>query len=165
MTDHVTRRTVSLLAALSLLALAGGAAEAQIRFGGQLNVADDTDFGLGPRVGVNLQELGPRFQILGTWDIYFPDAEGLDYWELNGNVVYRFELPETDAVVPYGGAGVNIARFDFDGGPGDNDSTELGLNVLGGVEFPLVSLTPFVEVRATAEGSEQLYLTGGVMVP
>lgn len=164
--DHLQRVTVSVLAGLFALALAAGGSEAQVRFGGQLNVADDTDFGLGPRVAVDFEELGPRFQVIGTWDIYFPDEEGLDYWELNGNLVYRFDLRETDAVVPYGGGGLNIARFDREGQPGgDVDTTELGLNVLAGAEFPLTSVTPFVELRVTAEGSEQLYLTGGILVP
>lgn len=166
MSDHLQRVTVSVLAGLFALALAAGGSEAQVRFGGQLNVADDTDFGLGPRVAFDLEELGPRFQIIGTWDIYFPDEEGLDYWELNGNLVYRFDLSETDAVVPYGGGGLNIARIDRESQPGnDVDTTELGLNVLAGAEFPLTSVTPFVELRVTAEGSEQLYLTGGILVP
>lgn len=163
MSDHVQRVTVSVLAALFVLALAAGGSEAQVRFGGQLNVADDTDFGLGPRVAADLEELGPRLQILGTWDIYFPDEDGFDFWELNGNLVYRFDLPETTSVEPYAGGGLNIARFEFDGPP--SNRTELGLNVLGGVEFPLTSVTPFVELRVTAEGSEQLYVTGGLLVP
>lgn len=166
MPDPVKNLTVAVLAGLLALAVAPEATEAQVRFGGQLNFADDTDFGLGPRVAFDLEELGPRFQIIGTWDIYFPDEEGLDFWELNGNVVYRFELEETDAVEPYGGGGLNIARIDREGPAGsDVDDTELGLNVLGGVEFPLTSVTPFVEVRVTAEGSEQIYVTGGVLVP
>lgn len=166
MSDHLKRATVSMLAGLLGLALAAGGAEGQVRFGGQLNFADDTDFGLGPRLAFDLEELGPRFQIIGTWDIYFPDNDALDYWELNGNVVYRFRLPETEEVVPYGGAGLNVARADLDQPVGTETSdTDLGLNFLGGAEFPLESVTPFVELRVTAEGSEQFYVTGGLLVP
>lgn len=166
MSDHLQRTTVSTLAALLALALSAGATEGQVRFGGQLNVADDTDFGLGPRVAFDLEELGPRFQVLTTWDIYFPSEDALDFWELNGNLVYRFELPETENVVPYGGAGLNIARFDVEGPMGqDFGETELGVNFLGGAEFPLESVTPFVELRITADGGDQFYVSGGLLVP
>lgn len=164
--DHLQRVTVSVLAGLFALALAAGGSEAQVRFGGQLNVADDTDFGVGPRVAANLEELGPRFQIIGTWDIYFPDEDALDFWELNGNVAYRFDLPETDDVVPYVGSGLNIAHSEVDlRFGGEASDTDLGLNILGGVEFPLTSVTPFFEVRRALDGSEQFYLTGGLLVP
>ncbi len=159
--DHVKSLAVAVLAGFLALALAPVGSDAQVRFGGQLNFADDTDFGLGPRVAFDLEELGPRFQIIGTWDIYFPDNDLVDFWELNGNLVYRFELPDTDGVEPYGGGGLNVARTEV----GDVGDTDLGLNILGGVEFPLTSVTPFVELRVTAEGSEQLYITGGVLVP
>jgi opacity protein-like surface antigen len=160
-TDTLKNLTVAVLAGLFALALAPEGSEAQVRFGGQLNFADETDFGLGPRVAFDLEELGPRFQIIGTWDIYFPENDAVDFWELNGNIVYRFDLPETEGVDPYGGGGLNVARTEV----GDVGDTDLGLNILGGVEFPLASVTPFVELRVTAEGADQFYITGGVLVP
>lgn len=158
------KKTLSVVVVAGLTAVGAQGLEGQVRFGGQLNIADDTDVGLGPRVALDLEDTGAPLQFLGTWDIYFPDNDAVDYWELNGNVVYRFQLEETDAVVPYGGAGLNIARIEVDT-PGDGDDTDLGVNFLGGVEFPLVSVTPFVEIRATAEGGEQFYITGGLLVP
>lgn len=159
------KRTVSALFVAALLLVTAGSLEAQVRFGGQANLADDTDFGIGPRIALDLQELGPRFQFVGTWDIYFPDEENLDFWELNGNLMYRFDLQQTNAVVPYGGAGLNVARTTIETPGDDIDSTDLGVNFVGGAEFPLQSFTPFLEFRITAEGSEQLYLTGGVLIP
>lgn len=168
MSDGSVRSILSLLVLLFPVALASGSAEAQVRFGGQLNVADETEFGLGPRLALDLTQLGPRFQIVGTWDIYFPDEDRLDYWEANGNVLYRFDLP-VDVAVPYVGGGINVARSDVDAPDaaedGDRDDTDLGLNVLGGVEFPLVSFTPFIEIRRAVDGGEQFYFTGGVLVP
>lgn len=169
MTDRLARRTLFSVVLLVAACLTADPADAQIRFGGQLNAADDTDFGLGPRVALDLQELDSNLQVIGTWDFYFPDTDSgtdLDFWELNGNVVYRLALPETDVVVPYGGGGINIARREFEGPTGaESDDTDLGLNVLAGVEFPLLSFTPFVEVRRAIDGGEQFYLTAGVLVP
>lgn len=160
------RKTLTALMTVGLLAVAAQGLDAQVRFGGQLNIADETDVGLGPRIALDLGDTGTPLQVVGTWDIYFPDEDALDYWELNGNLVYRFELEETDAVVPYGGGGLNVARFDVETPGGDEvGDTEVGVNFLGGVEFPLVSLSPFVEFRVTAEGGEQFYVTGGVLVP
>lgn len=159
------KRTAIAVLVTALVILGAGDLEAQVRFGGQANFADDTDFGIGPRVAADFQELGPRFQFVGTWDIYFPDDDDLDFWELNGNLMYRADLRATDAVVPYGGAGLNIARTDRDVPGGEVDDTDLGVNFLGGAEFPLASFTPFVELRVTAEGAEQLYLTAGVLIP
>jgi len=159
------KRIVSALFVAAFLLVTAGGLEAQVRFGGQANLADDTDFGIGPRIALDLQELGSQFQFVGTWDIYFPDEDGLDFWELNGNIMYRFDLQQTNAVVPYGGAGLNVARFSVDTPGDDVDNTELGVNFIGGAEFPLQTFTPFLEFRITAEGSKQLYVTGGVLVP
>lgn len=161
------RHAISVFFAATLILATSAALDAQVRFGGQANFADDTDFGLGPRVAVNLEQLGPRFQVLGTWDIYFPDDDNLDFWELNGNLVYRFDVQEVPSIVPYAGGGLNIARREIELDPpaGDVDDTDVGVNFLGGVEFPLASVTPFVEIRLTEEGGDQFYLTGGVMVP
>lgn len=166
MNTDLDRTTLSLIAPLFALLLVPCGLDAQVRLGGQLNFAEETDFGLGPRVALNLEELGPRFQVVGTWDIYFPENDNLDFWELNGNLVYRFDLQDTDQVEPYAGGGLNVARAEVDlPGGGESGDTDLGVNFLGGVEFPLASVTPFVEFRITAEGSEQFYLTGGLLVP
>lgn len=164
MTRYATRSATSFAVVAFLLAVGATGADAQqVRVGGQLNVADDFDLGLGPRIAFEVAE---GFQGIGTFDIYFPDNDAVDYWEINGNVVYRIALEDTDQVVPYGGGGLAIGRISTDVGPGDDVSdTEVGFNFVGGVEFPLQSLAPFVELRVQAGGAEQFIATGGILVP
>lgn len=142
---------------------------AQIRFGGQLNYGDDTDFGLGPRLVLADPALG-EFRFIGSFDLYFPDDGGgvdIDYWELNGNIVYDFEVTTAPKLTPYVGAGLNVAHVSVDltspGLTGGGSNTELGVNLLGGLEFGLGKIRPFVEIKVELEGGEQFVITGGVL--
>ncbi|NNG17568.1 MAG: hypothetical protein HKM89_13915, partial [Gemmatimonadales bacterium] len=115
------------LTALAVMFLFGATQlSAQIRFGGQLNYADDFDFGLGPRVAIADPALG-EFRFIGTFDLFFPDSPAgtdFDYWELNGNVVYDFAITSAPSLTPYVGGGLNIAHFSGSstGGLGSSDT-------------------------------------------
>ena len=158
------------LTALAVMFLFGATQlNAQIRFGGQLNYGDDTDFGLGPRLVLDDPALG-EFRFIGTFDLYFPDDGGgvdVDYWELNGNIVYDFEVTTAPKLTPYVGAGLNVAHVSVDvtspGLTGSNSNTELGVNLLGGLEFGLGKVRPFVEIKVELEGGEQFVITGGIL--
>ena len=143
-----------------LLFLAGTAteAQAQTRFGVQASLADDADFGVGARVALSPPGPSP-IKILGSFDLFFPDGP-VDYWELNGNIVYVVPV-QNSAVAPYIGGGLNVAHFSFDGGTFGSSDTEMGLNLLGGIEFG-GALPLFVEARVEVEGGEQFVLTGGI---
>jgi hypothetical protein len=142
-----------------LLFLAGTASEAQAqtRFGVQANLADDVDFGIGARVAISPPGRSP-IKILGSFDWFFPDGP-FDYWELNGNIVYVVPV-QNSAVAPYLGGGLNVAHISPDGVSFGSD-TEMGLNLLGGIEFG-GALPLFVEARVEVEGGEQFVLTGGI---
>lgn len=156
-----TRDASALLLSLALL-LAPAAGQAQVHFGGQLNVAEDHDFGLGPRVVVGVPEYS-GVEGVGTFDVFFPDGD-TDYWELNGNLVYNFVVPDAPSFHPYAGGGLNIAHVDP--GPVGDSRTDVGLNLLGGVKFPLTGFTPFVEIRIEIDGGDQQpVLTGGLLFP
>ena len=159
----------AVLAALFAAALAVPAADlpAQAHFGGQLSIADDADFGIGGRIAVEIPE--PNLEFAGSFDIFFPDDRGgadVNYFEINGNLLYYFDIRTAPSVNPYLGGGLNIARIEVDSGfPGDdNDDTRAGLNLMGGVRFDTnSSVKPFVEFRGEVEGGEQFVVTGGIL--
>ncbi len=160
-------RKLLLSSCLTLLVLNPGALSAQIGIGGQLSWADDADLGIGARAAFSLPTKAAPLEIIATFDYFFPDdAAGLDvtYWELNGNVVYLFDVP-APKVTPYAGAGLNLAHGSVDAGtPGTSVSdTELGLNFLGGARFDLGSVTPFGELRVELDGGEQFLISAGVL--
>jgi hypothetical protein len=63
------------------------------------------------------------------------------------------------------GAGLNLAHVSVDvpGVPGGSD-TDLGLNALAGLRFPLGTFSAFAEARAELGGGKQLVLTFGALL-
>ncbi|NNF29327.1 MAG: outer membrane beta-barrel protein [Gemmatimonadetes bacterium] len=164
-------------AAAALIAGAQPAA-AQNYLGAELAYANDLDLGVGLRVDLPLEAVHERFRVTGSFIYFFPgessdeipgvDAD-LEYWEINANG--RFRIANDDvSLTPYVGAGINIGRLtgsvDISGvGGASESSTELGLNVLGGLEFGRGPSRPFVEVRYEVGGGEQLVVSGGINIP
>ncbi len=154
-------------AVLSMLCVFGvsqGTAQ-EVHVGGQLSYGDDSDFGLGPRVVFDDPSLG-EFRIVGTFDLFFPDSPSgtdVDYWEINGNGIYDFQLRNSPNTIPYVGAGLNIAHASVGSGVLNASDTQLGINLLGGFEFVVGSVRPFVELRVELEGGEQFVISGGVL--
>lgn len=149
----------SLAVGFSLMTAAPSSA--QVHLGPQLSLADDADLGIGGRIVAGVpQYAGVEFA--GSFDVFFPDGD-VDYWEVNANLIYNFEIREASVFRPYAGGGINIATADS---PGRDSETDLGLNVLGGAKFPNEGpVTPFVELRGEIEGGEQFVLTAGVLFP
>ena len=167
-------RKKTFLTALAVMFLFGATQlSAQIRFGGQLNYGDDTDFGLGARLVLDDPALG-EFRFIGSFDLYFPgsrsaggvDVDG-DYWEINGNIVYDFEVTTSPNLTPYVGGGLNVAHASAEATTplvsASASDTELGVNLLGGLEFGVGKLRPFVEIKVELEGGEQFVITGGIL--
>lgn len=155
------QRILAAAALLFCLAGADSASAQSFRWGPELNLGFDTDFGIGARVEYDFPN--PPLTIIGSFDYYFPDAP-YDYWEINGNLVYNFNVPEARSITPYVGAGLNIGHVSRDRSDGTSSSdTDLGLNFLGGARFAAGSLTPFVELRGTIDGGDQFVITGGLL--
>lgn len=161
------RRILLATCTLFFLAIPGGL-NAQLSIAPQVSWGDDVDFGLGGRVTLGLPIQDFPLEAIGSFDVFFPDDEGdvdLDYWEINLNAAYLFPIV-TPTVTPYVGGGLNIAHASVSVPEGfgglDGDDTELGLNLLGGVKFPLRNVTPYGELRIELGGGEQFVLTGGV---
>src|SRR5438309_6369215 len=147
---------------------AGGSAHPS--FGPELNWSSDVDFGIGARGVFPLQSLFPKTPLDGivSFDYFFPShpsGTSAHYWEINGNVAYRFTVPARSSFRPYAGGGLNIihASAGPSGGPTLSD-TKAGLNLLGGTTFKLKGskLTPFAEARGEIGGGKTFIITGGV---
>lgn len=158
---------------LVIMLLAPTALAAQVNLGGQLSFADDFDLGIGARATFGLPTSAP-LEIITTVDYFFPDGvTGVDinYWEINANLVYLFEIPSS-TVAPYAGGGLNYAHASFSTDPSEfgvelpaveGSQSDLGLNLLGGAKFNLGSITPFGELRIELNGGEQVVLSGGAL--
>lgn len=154
------RAALSAVVVAGLLLSAPSSSYAQVQFGGQVNVGTETDFGIGGRIVANMHEVSGGLGFIGSFDIYFPDGPR-DYFEMNGNLIYTIDLKETTNA-PYVGGGLNVGHAS-NGGSG----TELGLNLLGGIKFPLPGVTLFFELRGTilTDIAEQVVFTGGFLIP
>jgi len=138
-------------------------------FGLQLDWGNDPDFGIGGRGVFPLGSLFPGTPLDGivSFDYFFP-GNNVKYWEINGNVAYRFRVPARSSLRPYAGGGLNIAHFSGTATVGTTtvsvSDTKAGLNLLGGTTFRLKGskLVPFAEARGELGGGKTFILTGGV---
>ena len=153
------------LGAVLALALGVGDLRAQ-RVGLQLDWGSDADLGLGARLEANAR-LGStgvfsRSWFIGSFD-YFFDCNDCTYWEINLNMAVPVNA---EGIRPYLGAGLNIAHVSFDDDrPGDDDGhTDAGLNLLGGLRFPVGDLSSYLELRGEIDGGDQLVLTFGILL-
>src|SRR5437879_13154043 len=105
-------------------------------FGVQLDWRSDPNFGIGGRGVFPLQSLFPKTPLDGivSFDYFFP-GNSVKYWEINGNVAYRFRVPARSSLRPYAGGGLNIAHFSASAGTVRVSDTKAGLTLLGGRAF------------------------------
>jgi len=156
------------LIGITLLALAAPrAAHAQLQYGPEINVGTNSiGVGIGARVEASLAKLVPTvpgLTAIGSFDYYFPS--GFNYWELNGNVVYHFQIPNVK-IAPYAGAGIVIGHTSVSGCPSgfSCSSTNVGLNLVGGTNFPAMGkITPFAELHIELRTGSAVVFTGGVL--
>lgn len=149
-------------------------AHAQVNFGPQLAWGDDTDLGIGGRIDFGVADAlgvdeGAFRNLFASTSVtyFFVDCDECSYFEINGNLAVPFEL-EGSSIAPFAGAGIHIGRWSVDGP--DNlgfdfgyDDTEIGLNLLGGIFFPLSDLRGFAEGKFALAGVEQFVLAAGVL--
>ncbi|MEX0892123.1 MAG: hypothetical protein WEB88_08125 [Gemmatimonadota bacterium] len=155
-------RSLALTALCILALLAPLPAAGQMSFGPQLSFGTDSDFGIGARLVFPLrtEALGLDGVIDGNY--FFPgDEAGTNVDWLDGNVNVRMPIPLAEQFQTRIGAGLNVTQVTFDAGGESNSNTEVGLNLLGNLEFPRGAFTPFGEFRVILGGAEQVVLTGG----
>ncbi|MDX1396194.1 MAG: hypothetical protein R3195_17570 [Gemmatimonadota bacterium] len=137
--------------------LMGGAAPAaaQVYGGTQLLWGSDTDLGIGGTLLANIENANLEFA--GSFNLFFPDGDE-DFWEANANMFYHFHLSDTRSVLPYLGGGLNLSHLS-----NGSDNTEAGLNLGGGVRFPMAGVSPFIEARAVISDHDQAVLAFGLI--
>ncbi|MDX1495538.1 MAG: hypothetical protein R3253_15830 [Longimicrobiales bacterium] len=141
------KKLVSAFATAAFLAAGASAASAQVQVGPTLVFSDDVDFGIGATVSAQAPGIGEGIGFMGEFLVFFPDVDGSDFFEINGNVTYAFPLANS-TVLPFALGGLNIARASVDaGGFGDESRTDIGLNLGGGISFDLGSFRPSVGGR------------------
>ena len=113
----------------------------------ELAIGDNVDFGIGGRALFGLSSVNPALQGAGFITLFFPD--NFDYFELGGTLYYRFVLPDNPGIVPKVGAGATVGFSSSSvSSPGLDDetsssNTNVGLHLLGGVEFPRGKIVPY----------------------
>jgi opacity protein-like surface antigen len=138
-----------------------------IRLGVQGSWADETDFGLGARVDLELDRVYSNLGATVSFDYFFPDDQQIaganvdtKYWEINGNMTY---LVFGD-LGPYVGAGVNVAHGSVGVHLGEIEAhekeTDVGANLLAGLRL---DDRFFAEARFEIGGGEQFVATAGLL--
>ena len=137
-------------------------------FGVELDWSSDVDFGIGGRGVFPLESLFPKTPLDGivSFDYFFPShpsGTSLTYWEINGDVAYRFTVPSRSSFRPYAGGGLDIAHASATAGTISASDTKAGLNLLGGTTIKVKgSVIPFVEARGEIGGGKTFVITGGI---
>jgi hypothetical protein len=135
--------------------------EAQTIIGGlgAYNTEGDGVFGLGAFGSIPLPQLHPNVSINPSFVLYFPEVGTL--WEVNGDVVYRFDLSGDQGFVPFALGGINIYRFSYEG----FSSTDIGLNLGGGLIFPMESIRPVAGAKFEIQDGTAFVIFGGIGFP
>lgn len=181
------RFLLSVLFALLLLA-APSPTQAQTTFELGPRVGYEVDqleeVSLGADLRVSTVQL--PFQLNGTFDYYFAsddfDIDDFDegdereeaftgaenVFRFTANGLYQFGF-DNQVFTPYAGPGLSVTRISYsdesvDFFEDDANTTELGLNVVGGAEFRLGNLRPFVQAEFVVSGNaEPAQVTGGLL--
>jgi len=146
--------------ALVGMLVAPGAVSAQTTIGGVLGYHDDFEaLGIGAYAAFALPQLQENLSINPSFVYYFPD--GIDAWEVNGDLVYAFPVSADAPVAPFALAGLNIIRVSVSAGSFSASSTDVGLNLGGGVTFPMEGFTPFAGAKFEIQDGTGFLIFGG----
>ncbi|MEX0837280.1 MAG: hypothetical protein WD101_03030 [Gemmatimonadota bacterium] len=154
-------RTFKALAIAAALVAVPSFAQAQATLGPQIAYHNDFDFGVGAALTLSADAIHEQVDFLFDFAWFFPEVDGVDYFELNGGLVYDFILDES-TVTPFALAGLNVASISVDTPLGGGDNTELGLNLGGGLKFNAGALRPMVGVRLEIEGGDGFVIFGTI---
>ena len=132
------------------------------------------DFAIGGDVRYDLSaNVDAPIQLSGAFDFYFADdrqflnttaSQTIFTVDLNGHYIF----PTEGTISPYAGAGLGITNVSVDidtpAGNSGGDDTDIGLNLVGGVEFQTGSVRPFAQGQVSFGGDFTRFgITGGVL--
>jgi hypothetical protein len=153
-----------LLCTVALVGMLGAPAivSAQATVGPLAAFHDDFDFGIGGFASIPVPSLDPNLSIVPSFVYFFP-GDPLGFFEINGDVMYQFEVSDETPVLPFAFAGLNVARYSVDiDGLGSGSNTEIGLNLGGGIKFRAESLEPFAGAKFEIQDGSGFVIFGGV---
>lgn len=112
--------------------------------------------------------IAPSVEYVFTEDFNsgFGDAEvSTSYIQVNGDVIAKFA--PNGSIAPFAGAGLAYGIYSADANGFDASSSDIGLNLLGGVTFPgaLAIGEPFVNGRLTLIDGSAISIIGGIRIP
>lgn len=158
-------RRVAMATALTAIVASSAAAQ---QYGAQVNFGTESDLGVGARAEFSLanklSQEGPLSKafVITAFDYYFWDCPvDCTYWEFNPSLAVPMMAGSMNAYV---GAGINYAsmKVSFPGFGSVSDS-QTGLNILGGIKFPMAGRSAFAEARIGLGGGEQIALSFGML--
>lgn len=167
-TIHILMLTAGMIFAINI----GNsqAQESKIHAGAQ--VAYGTNSGSGVGIGANgYYTINENIRAGLDFVYYLGSPENTTFWELNFNGQYHFDVD--GAISPYGLAGINVSHYSFDipnvnvGGVsigGSSGASKIGLNVGGGVEYPVGFGALFAEAKYILSTYDQLVIGAGVRI-
>lgn len=132
----------------------------EIDAGMNLGSVDGT-IGIGARAGIGVPLMG--LNLLGTFDVFFPDcgSDDCEYQAATVNLLYG--PPVSVLLKPYFGVGGVV--INTEGGSALlRDMSDWGVNLLCGIKFGGGGLTPFVEgkYQVMKDFEDQMVLSAGV---
>ena len=148
------KTTLAIVLALGLTTGVSGAAQAQGRSH------------IGPQLGYNFDyealviggqfsaPIGQHLEFYPSFNYYFVDAGSL----FAVNVDPKFRLPIEHPNWLYVGGGLNLARASLGGA----SNTDVGVNLIAGVETRTGNVHPFGEFRLSAHNGSTIQLVGGL---
>lgn len=149
------RKFVTVVGAAALFSLAPLSAQGQVLLGPTLAFHGDFDFGVGATVGFAADNITEGFGFMGDILFYFPDVGS--FLEFNANATYDFPL-EDSTVLPFVLGGLNFARYSVDILGQDFSSTDVNLNLGGGIAFDAGSFRPKAGVRLVVGGGSAVVI-------
>jgi hypothetical protein len=154
MRNRMMMMAAGLVALIALAAVPATAAAQQSHLG--LRAGYNFEFEE-PAIGGHLTlPLARQLDFYPSLDVFLP-ATGTRML-FNGDLKYRF-VTDTEWR-PYLGGGLNLLYRRV----GDNGASDLGANVLGGIETRLGSVRPFVEGRVVVQDEASFQLGGGLNI-
>lgn len=146
------RRIALMIAALAAFAVVPSQVQAQVTLGPELAYGDgNRDLGIGAAMALPMPNIGTGFGLLVDLLIFFPDGP-VDYLEANGSITYDFAI-EGSTAVPFVLAGLSLSNSSVELLGESQSSTDLALNLGGGIDFDLGSFRPKVGARLQIESS------------
>jgi hypothetical protein len=156
----------ALVFALAAFVIAPGSAGAYGLSAVGFRVGDVDPDGVGSTVAagahLEFEQSGTRVHLQPG--LMFWSDEGVRDVNPNFDVMYHFAAPGRVSPFLGAGAGMHFYSIDLPGGGNDNHS-DLGANLFGGVLVPTGNLRLVGEARYVATDRNQFLLTGGVTLP